>query len=37
MFIGHFAVGFAAKSYAPRLSIGTLFLAVQLVDLGGDF
>ena len=33
MFIGHFAVGFAARTYAPHLSLGTLFLAVQLVDL----
>jgi hypothetical protein len=33
MFIGHFAVGFAAKTVAPRLSLGTLFLAVQFVDL----
>ncbi len=33
MFIGHFAVGFAAKTVAPRLSLGALFLAVQFVDL----
>lgn len=33
MFIGHFAVGLAAKRAAPRLSLGTLFLAVQLPDL----
>jgi hypothetical protein len=33
MFIGHFAVGFAAKKLAPRTSLGTLFLSVQLVDL----
>jgi hypothetical protein len=33
MFIGHFAVGFAAKRFAPALSLGTLFLAAQLADL----
>jgi hypothetical protein len=33
MFIGHFAVGFAAKPLAPRVSLGTLFLAVSFVDL----
>jgi len=33
MFIGHFAVGFAAKRIAPRTSLGTLFLAAQFVDL----
>lgn len=33
MFIGHFAVGFGAKTSAPRLSLGTLFLAAQFVDL----
>ena len=33
MFIGHFAVGFALKRPAPRVSLGLLFLAVQLVDL----
>ena len=33
MFIGYFAVGFAAKTVAPRLSLGGLFLAVQFVDL----
>jgi hypothetical protein len=33
MFIGHFAVGFAAKQLAPRTSLGTLFLSVQFVDL----
>ncbi|MFC1729178.1 metal-dependent hydrolase [candidate division KSB1 bacterium] len=33
MFIGHFAVGFAAKRIVPRVSLGTLFLSVQLVDL----
>ena len=33
MFIGHFGVGFAAKRVAPRLSLGTAFLAAQWVDL----
>ena len=33
MFIGHFAVGFAAKRFAPRVSLGTLFAAVQFQDL----
>ena len=33
MFIGHFAVGFAAKQLAPRASLGTLFLAAQFIDL----
>jgi membrane-bound metal-dependent hydrolase YbcI (DUF457 family) len=33
MFIGHFAVGMAAKSQAPTTSLGTLFVAAQLLDL----
>jgi len=33
MFLGHFAVGFAAKRVAPRASLGTLFAAAQLADL----
>ena len=33
MFLGHFAVAFAAKRAAPQLSLGTLFLAAQLADL----
>jgi hypothetical protein len=33
MFIGHFAVGLAAKSAKPTLSLGTYFLAAQFVDL----
>lgn len=33
MFIGHFAAGFAAKAAAPRISLGTLFLAAQFIDL----
>ncbi len=33
MFLGHFAVGFGAKAATPRVSLGTLFLAAQFVDL----
>jgi membrane-bound metal-dependent hydrolase YbcI (DUF457 family) len=33
LFIGHFAVGFAAKRAAPSVSLGTLFVACELVDL----
>ncbi len=33
MFIGHFAVGFAAKRAVPMVSLGSLFLACQLADL----
>lgn len=33
MFIGHFAVAFAAKRVAPGTSLGTLFAAAQLPDL----
>jgi membrane-bound metal-dependent hydrolase YbcI (DUF457 family) len=33
MFLGHFAVGFGAKQFAPRASLGTLFLAAQFIDL----
>jgi hypothetical protein len=33
VFIGHFAVAFAAKKAAPTISLGTLFLAVQAADL----
>jgi hypothetical protein len=33
MFIGHFAVGMAAKSLKPSVSLGTYFIAVQWVDL----
>ena len=33
MFIGHFAVGFAAKPLAPRASLGTLMTAPLLLDL----
>jgi hypothetical protein len=33
MFLGHFAVGFAAKKADPRLSLGTALLAAQLPDV----
>jgi membrane-bound metal-dependent hydrolase YbcI (DUF457 family) len=33
LFIGHFAVAFAAKRIVPAVSLGTLFLAAQLADL----
>jgi membrane-bound metal-dependent hydrolase YbcI (DUF457 family) len=33
MFIGHFAVGFGAKSVAPKVSLGSLFVAAQFIDL----
>jgi hypothetical protein len=33
MFIGHFAVGLAAKRVAPRTSLAALFAAAQLIDL----
>jgi hypothetical protein len=33
MFLGHFAVAFAAKRAAPEIPLGTLFLAAQLADL----
>lgn len=33
MFIAHFGVGFAAKKIAPKVSLGTLFLAAQFIDL----
>jgi len=33
MFIGHYALGLAAKKLAPKVSLGTLFLSVQLLDL----
>ena len=33
MFIGHFAVAFAAKRVAPTVSLGTWFVACELVDL----
>lgn len=33
MFIGHFALSFAAKKAAPTVSLGTLFIATQFVDV----
>lgn len=33
MFIGHFAVALVARPVAPRVSLGTLFVAAQLLDL----
>jgi hypothetical protein len=33
MFLGHFAVAFAAKKAAPAVSLGALFLAGQFADL----
>src|SRR5215468_3832958 len=32
MFIGHFALGFAAKRAAPRVQLAALFGAAQLAD-----
>jgi len=33
VFLGHFAVGLAAKTLAPRTSLGALLLAAQFIDL----
>ena len=33
MFVGHFGIGFGAKRIAPRVSLGTCFLAAQFIDL----
>ena len=33
MFIGHFAVAFAARPLAPKASLGTLFIACEWIDL----
>ena len=33
MFIGHFGAGLGAKKFATSLSLGTLFLAAQWIDL----
>jgi len=33
MFIGHFAVGFAAKRVVPRVSLAVLFFAVLFADV----
>jgi hypothetical protein len=33
MFVGHYAVAFAGKKVAPKISLGTLFIASQFLDL----
>lgn len=33
MFIGHFAVGLAAKKWSPKVNLGFSFMACQLLDL----
>jgi len=33
VFIGHYALAFGAKRYAPSVSLGTLFVACQFADL----
>jgi len=33
MFLGHFGLSFAAKKAAPKVSLGTLFIATQFVDI----
>ncbi len=33
MFIGHYAVALASKRIAPKVSLGTLFVSAQFVDL----
>jgi hypothetical protein len=33
MFIGHFGTAFAVKKIAPKLSLGTMFMAAQFIDL----
>ncbi len=33
MFLGHFAVGLGAKKFAPAISLGTFFIAIQFLDL----
>jgi membrane-bound metal-dependent hydrolase YbcI (DUF457 family) len=33
MFVGHIAVGLAAKKAAPKVSLGTLIMSAQFVDL----
>ena len=32
MFIGHFGVAFGAKKYAPKVSLGILFIATQFIE-----
>jgi len=33
MFLGHFGVGFGAKAVTRKVSLGTLFIAAQFIDL----
>lgn len=33
MFVGHFGLGLSGKKVAPSISLGTLFLGVQFLDL----
>lgn len=33
MYLGHFAVGFAAKPIAPKASLGILLVATQVIDI----
>lgn len=33
MFLGHFAVGLAAKPIAPKVSLGVLLVATQVIDI----
>ena len=33
MYLGHFAVGFAAKPVTPRVSLGILLVATQVIDI----
>jgi membrane-bound metal-dependent hydrolase YbcI (DUF457 family) len=33
MFVGHFGLSFAAKKVAPKVSLGTMFIATQFVDI----
>lgn len=33
MFLAHFGVGFGAKAAAPKVALGSLFLAAQFIDL----
>jgi len=37
MFVGHFGIGLGCKRVAPRVSLGTWFLAVQFLDLVWPF
>ena len=33
MFIGHYGIAFALKKYVPKMSLGVLFIATQLMDI----